>query len=100
MQTRKFNTCSYALQYSLRAPPLGGQGSRYGSVGMLGHAARSTASIPGNDSQGDMSKAVAQSADNKAAGEKAAEKAGDKAADKGAGTIAVAAAADGGGAAQ
>lgn len=99
MQTRKFNTCSYALQYSLRAPPLGGQGSRYGSVGMLGHAGRSTASMPGNDSQGDMSKAVAQSMDNKAA-DKAGEKAAEKAGDKGAGTIAVAAAADGGAAAQ
>ncbi|KAG2442512.1 hypothetical protein HXX76_002598 [Chlamydomonas incerta] len=55
-RTRKFNTCSYALQYSLRAPHLnhGGVNSRYGSTGALGHNARSTASIAGNDSTGDL----------------------------------------------
>ncbi|KAG2489657.1 hypothetical protein HYH03_011935 [Edaphochlamys debaryana] len=62
-QTRKFNTCSYALQYSLRAPHLT-HGSRYGSGGNLGHHglghnARSTASLPGNsDSQNDLSSKV------------------------------------------
>ncbi|KXZ56516.1 hypothetical protein GPECTOR_1g463 [Gonium pectorale] len=56
-QTRKFNKCSYALQYSLRAPHL--QNSRYGSVANLGHNARSTASMPGNDSQGDIPRAAA-----------------------------------------
>ncbi len=45
-QTRKFNTCSYALQYSLRAPhlspgvaglgPAGGFNSRFGSGLTLG----------------------------------------------------------------
>ncbi|GIL72959.1 hypothetical protein Vretimale_4607 [Volvox reticuliferus] len=53
--TRKFNKCSYALQYSLRAPQLH-ISSRYGSGGNLGQPAggRSTASMPGTDTQNDI----------------------------------------------
>ncbi|GFR40431.1 hypothetical protein Agub_g1005 [Astrephomene gubernaculifera] len=47
-QTRKFNKCSYALQYSLRAPHL----QLSGRLGSGGHSmARSTASMAGNEVQ-------------------------------------------------